>query len=137
MKLTLNRINDKFHFRAKSESGKEIDLDASEKIGGENAGMRPMELVATSLAGCSSIDLLNILYKQRQKIDNYRVEIDATRHEELPSTFEHIHLKFILKGEIDIKKVESGIQKTFDKYCSVYKILEPTCKITHEVEIES
>lgn len=135
MKITLTRQNEKFHFQAKNESGKLLDLDASPEIGGIEAGFRPMEMVATSLAGCSSIDLLNILYKQRQKITDYRVEISATRTKELPNIFEEIHLKFILKGEIDLKKVEAGIQLTFEKYCSVYKILEPTCKITHEIEL--
>jgi putative redox protein len=135
MKITLTRKNEKFHFQAKNESGKLVDLDSSPEMSGINAGFRPMEMVATSLAGCASIDLLNILYKQRQKITDYRVEISATRIKELPNTFEQIHLKFILEGEIDLAKVESGIQKTFDKYCSVYKILEPTCEITHEIEI--
>ena len=62
MKIQLQRMNSAFKFEAKSEQGLTITMDASESIGGENLGMRPMEVLASSLAGCSSIDILNILY---------------------------------------------------------------------------
>ena len=75
-------------------------MDASESIGGENLGMRPMEVLASSLAGCSSIDILNILYKQKQNVEDYSVELEGKRSDELPGVFTDIHLKIKLKWQL-------------------------------------
>lgn len=118
--------------QAKNESGNVIEMDGSPKIGGENLGARPMEVLLMSLAGCSSIDVVSILKKMKQEITDYEVEVSAERFEEqIPSLFKDIHLKFILSGpELDEEKVIRAIGLSMDKYCSVSKILEPTANIS-------
>lgn len=135
MKIQLKRMNNAFEFEAKSELGKTITMDASESIGGENLGMRPMEVLASSLAGCSSIDILNILYKQKQKVDDYSVELEGIRSDELPGVFTTIHLKINLKGNIDLDKAQRAADLSFGKYCSVSKMIEPVCKISYSVHV--
>jgi putative redox protein len=94
-----------------------------------------MELLAGSLAGCSSIDVLNILQKQKLFPKAFEVKIKATRREDvIPATFETIHLIFQVSSEIPIFKVEKAASLSVEKYCSVSKILEPTCKVSWEVE---
>lgn len=135
MKIQLQRMNGAFKFTAKSEQGLTITMDASESIGGENLGMRPMEVLASSLAGCSSIDILNILYKQKQVVEDYLVELEGKRSDELPGVFTDIHLKIKLKGTIDIEKAQRAADLSFGKYCSVSKMIEPVCKITYSVHV--
>ena len=121
---------------ASNETGNAIQMDGSPKIGGQNLGARPMEVLLMSLAGCSSIDVLSILKKMKQDVTGYDVEVTAERRDEVPSIFTKIHIKFIVKGnDLDEAKVNRAAQLSAEKYCSVSKILEPTAEITWNVEI--
>ncbi len=131
MKIILNRINKKVHMRATNERGISIDIDGNYQTGGEDKGCSPMELVLSGLGGCSSIDVLTILEKQKQKIDNYKVEIDSTRAESVPAVFKTAHLNFFVEGDVDPKKLIRAAELSMQKYCSVSKMLEQTVKITY------
>ena len=97
MKIKLQRQNDYYHFIAQNESGAELHLDASPSIGGQNKGFRPMESLLAGLGGCSAIDIISILKKQRQQIDDFKIEIDADRKTDvLPSIFNSIDVKIII-----------------------------------------
>lgn len=135
MQLIMKRVNKAFHFQTENESGQTLDMDASPEIGGENAGLRPMQVLASSLAGCSSIDILNILYKQKQEVEDFTVNIEAKRADGIPAIFTNIHLKIYIKGEVDLAKAERAAQLSFEKYCSVSKMLEGNCEITYEVSV--
>ncbi|MCB0402554.1 MAG: OsmC family protein, partial [Flavobacteriales bacterium] len=130
-----NRKNKAFHYEAENEEQIKVQIDANPEIGGEGAGVRPMQLVLMGLAGCASIDLGLILKKQRQVLVDYQVEATATRHEEPPKAFKTIHLHFILKGTLDPEKVEKAIDLTLNKYCSVALSLnnEITIKTTYTI----
>ena len=65
MKIKLNRLDNAFHFEASNEDGKTVQIDAAEDIGGHNKGVRPMQLLIMGLGGCSGIDVINILKKQK------------------------------------------------------------------------
>ena len=108
MRIELNRVNDAFHFEAKGASDVIVNIDAAENIGGNNAGARPMELLLMGLGGCTSIDVILILKKQRQVIEDLKLVINGERQkiegtEMTPFTKVNIH--FIFKGNLDIKKI--------------------------------
>ena len=98
MKLELKLVESPFVLEVKNEAGISIKMDATEKIGGKNKGMRPMEVLAGSLAGCMSIDVLLILQKQRQEVTFYEVNVDANRKDAVPAVFETIYLVFSFKN---------------------------------------
>lgn len=136
MKVTLKRLNRDYHMEAKNESENVIEMDGSPKIGGQNLGARPMEVLLMSLAGCSSIDVISILKKMKQEVTDYHVEVEADREADVvPSLFTKIHMKYILKGTLNEEKVKRAIQLSAEKYCSVSKILEPTAEITWSYEL--
>ena len=135
MQLKMKRVNNAYHFQTENASGQVLDMDASPNIGGVDAGLRPMEVLASSLAGCSSIDILNILYKQKQEVEDFNVLIEAKRADSIPAVFTHIHLKIEIKGNVDLSKAERAAQLSFEKYCSVSKMLEGNCEITYEVKV--
>lgn len=116
---------------ATNEEGRSIQMDGSPNIGGENLAPRPMQVVLMALAGCTSIDVLSVLKKKRQVVEDYDVEVTAEREEgKVPSLFTDIHIKFILKGDLDPDKVERACKLSADKYCSVSRLLEKTANIT-------
>lgn len=137
MKLDLKLVESPFVLEVKNESGISIRIDATEKIGGKNKGMRPMEILAGSLAGCMSIDILLILQKQRQEITFYEVNIDANRKDAVPAVFETIHLVFSFNPEVDLEKAAAAVKLSHEKYCSVSASLNPQISIQTEVRHQS
>ncbi|HYG37096.1 MAG TPA: OsmC family protein [Cytophagales bacterium] len=136
MKVEINRLNDAYHFEAINEQGSKIQMDASPEIGGQNLGFRPMQLLLAGLGGCSSIDVVNILKKQKQDIKDVRVTVDGEREKDvIPSLFTDIHVHFHLSGKLDEEKVKKAIDLSVTKYCSVLKTLEKTARITHSYTI--
>ncbi len=124
MNIKLKLVNHAYHFEAVNEQGNTVNLDANPAIGGENMGFRPMETLLAGLGGCSAIDILSILRKQQEVIDDFKIEINATRREqEVPAIFEQINIQFIVKGKVDEEKLKRALKLTFEKYCSVANIL--------------
>lgn len=136
MRINLIRQNSAVHFEAVNEDGAKINIDGSPDIGGENKGLRPMQLLLAGIGGCSAIDIVSILKKQRQNLEDLQIDIDGTREEgAVPSLFKSIHVHFKLKGELDDGKVKKAVDLSMTKYCSVAKTLEKTAKITFDYEI--
>lgn len=128
MNISLKKTDKKFAFKG-SNGESEFDICASPKLEVGNSGFRPMELLLVSLGGCMSIDVLSILDKQKQVVDNYEVELTAEREDAIPAIFKTIHMHIIIDGEIAEKKLQRAIDLGVEKYCSVYKILSPTADI--------
>lgn len=138
MKIKLERQNDGFHMRSTNEDGQSVDADGSPAIGGEGRGMRPMEMFLSSLASCSTIDVILLLKKQRQELEHIEVEVEGKRREgEVPAVFTDIHLHYKLTGDINPKKAERACRISVEELCSVSKMIEKTVNITWEFSIQS
>ncbi len=138
MKIVIHKTDENYKMTATNESGNTVLMDASKDIGGEESAFRPMQLLLAALGGCSTIDIVMILKKQRQKIDALEVEIEADRIKVgEASIFKNIHLIFKAKGVIKPEKLEQAIKLSLDKYCSVAKTLEPTATITYSYTINN
>lgn len=131
MKIEIQRLDDAFHLRATSEEGNNVETDGAESIGGSNKGMRPMQMLLSSLGSCSSIDVIQFLKKQRQPLKDIHVTLTGERESDaVPSLFTHVHVHYELFGDLDENKVERAVSLSMEKYCSVARILEKTAKIT-------
>jgi putative redox protein len=138
MEINLVRKNDKFNFEAENAGGQKVELDANPSIGGEGKGFRPMEMLLIGLGGCSGIDMVNVLTKQKEVIKDIKIKITATRKEdEVPSIFELINIHFDLSGDLSAQKVERALALTFDKYCSVSNILSRSAEIKFSYAIKA
>jgi putative redox protein len=133
MKLYFERKETPFVFEIKNESGATAVVDATPNIGGKNKGLTPMQLLAGSLAGCMSIDVISILNKQKIEPSYFAIEIQATKKEGQPSPFEQIKLLFKVDKEVPHDKLEKAISLSKEKYCSVYFSLNKDILVTHEV----
>ncbi len=136
VKIEIDRIGDGFHMEARNENGAKIEMDASPDIGGTDKGMRPMQVLLAAMGGCSTIDVINILKKQRQEIRDIKVTVSGEREKDAtPSLYTDAHVHFRVYGNIDEDKVGKAVELSLNKYCSVAKTMEPTAKITYSFEI--
>lgn len=136
MKVSLQRLDDAFHFQATNDTGNTIEMDASPDDGGQGAGVRPMQLMLMGLGGCSGIDVISILKKARQDVQDFAIELEAERAEgEVPSLFTHILVHYRLTGSLREEAVRRAIELSLEKYCSVAKLLEKTATITYAFTI--
>lgn len=137
MNITLKRSNDAVHFEGISQTTDvRVHIDGSPEIGGEGLGARPMELVLMALGSCSALDLVSILKKQRQQIDDLQVDVSGQRRDQIPNIFTNIHIVFRLAGEINRSKAEKAAELAVKKYCSVHDMLAAGgVEITYEVAL--
>ena len=136
MEIKLSRKNKKYHFEAESTDGQVVGIDANPAIGGEGKGFRPMEMLLVGLGGCSGIDMVNVLTKQKEPLDDVKIKINATRREdEVPAIFDQINIHFDLYGDLSVQKVERALDLTFEKYCSVSNIIGRSATITFSYAI--
>ena len=133
MKIKLKNISNS-HSTIENENGNFISID--NKSVKNPKGVSPMELLLMGVAGCSSIDIISILKKQKQKFKELTIEVSGEREKgELPSLFKKIHADVKFIGDIDYDKACRACKLSFTKYCSVSKTLEATAKITYSVYI--
>lgn len=111
-------------------------MDGSKAIDGKSRGARPMETVLAGLGGCSAIDVITLLEKMRQTVNDCKIEIIATRSDSVPAVFTKIHLSYQVSGKgLENKKVARAVALSAEKYCSVGQMLNKTATITHDFNI--
>lgn len=130
MEVEIERVDHQFQFEATRGDDK-MFIAASPQLAGEGAkGLRPMELVLSALGSCMSIDVLNILYKQRQQVDSFRVQVIGERTTTVPSVYSSIEIVLFVTGEVAEAKLARAIKLSEETYCSVHRMLSPTVAIT-------
>lgn len=136
MKIQIQRLNNAVHLRATNEEGATLEMDGSPSVGGEDKGFRPMQMLLAALGGCSTIDIVSILKKQRQPVEDIGITVEGERESGVePSLFKDIHVHFTLTGNLDEDKVRKAVDLSMEKYCSVAKTLEKTATITYSFSV--
>ncbi|MFN3621975.1 MAG: OsmC family protein [Nitrososphaerales archaeon] len=131
------RMIEGFKLEGLDDKGHSITMDLPKDLGGEGAGFTPMELLLITLAGCTTLDIINILRKQRQNLSSLEVYAEGDRAEEPPRYYTQIRLKYILKGNaLSEDAVKRAICLSEEKYCSVMANLRGMSKITTSYEIK-
>lgn len=136
MKATISWQDDVV-FEAESGSGHTVTIDGPESEGGQNKGVRPMELMLIGMGGCTSFDVMKILRKSRQPVKGCVAHIEAKRADDVPSVFTDIHIHFVISGDgVKPAQVERAIKLSAEKYCSASIMLERGgVNITHDYEL--
>ena len=135
--IRLELVQKPYGFLVTDEYGVTIKLD---NIGTQtpNFGVSPMQTLLMSLAGCSSIDVLLILEKQKQQINSFSVIVNGTKIKVNEfSLWDEIAIEFIIAGNVDQVKANRAVQLSIDKYCSVAETLRRAgAKIKYTVVIK-
>lgn len=119
-----------------SGSGHAVVMDGPPEFGGQNLGVRPMEMLLLGMGGCSQFDVVHILRKGRNEITLCEVELEAKRAETDPKVFTQIHMHFRVGGpDLSEKAVERAIQLSAEKFCSASIMLGAVAEVTHDFEL--
>ncbi len=127
-------------FKAVSEHNENysILLDTSKDTGGDDAGIRPTDLIMVSLAGCSSMDIISILKKKKQVVTDFKVNVTGERADTHPRVFTKITVIYEFTGEnIEEQAVIRSIELSKDKYCSVWAMLKQCVDIEWSYKIKN
>jgi putative redox protein len=128
--IKLTHTGQGLNFECKNERGGIINLSGLEEMGGAPKNFRPMEGLLASLVGCSSIDILSILEKQRYVPKHYEVEVEGNRKDgAIPAVFTSITVNISISKDVDENKLKKAIQLTQEKYCSVLFMIQHDCNI--------
>lgn len=124
-------------FDGESGSGHTVIMDGPPEHGGENQGLRPMEMLLLGMGGCTSFDVMHILKKSRQQVSDCVAELTAERAESDPKVFTKIHVHFLITGkDLDDKRVSRAVELSAEKYCSASIMLaNGGVEISHDYEI--
>jgi putative redox protein len=135
--VEIDRVNGDFGFEAKDANGHVVRLDTSPETGGTNFGVRPMQMLLMGLGGCSGIDIVSILKKQRQVVEGFHMRIEGERRSGPdPSLWQSVTIVFELKGDIDLAKATRACELSMEKYCSVAETLRQAgCQINWNVKV--
>lgn len=135
MKATVN-WKQGMTFAGSAGSGHLVQMDAGVSAGGGNNGVRPMEMIALGLAGCTGMDVISILQKKRQQVTHFDVQLHADRSADHPKVFTRASITFIVVGKnIAEEAVVRSIELSVTKYCPVHAMLEQAFPIDVLYEI--
>jgi putative redox protein len=135
--IDIIRQSGDYGFEAKDAMGHIFKMDTSPETGGDNYGARPMQVLLMGLGGCSGIDVVSILKKQRQEINHFSMHIEAERESGNDvNLWKSAKVIFTLSGNIDEDKAKRAAQLSMEKYCSVAETMRRAgCDISWEVRV--
>jgi putative redox protein len=113
-----------------------LPMDASAKVGGEDKGFRPSELVLVGLAGCTAMDVISILAKKRQNVTAFEVKVHGDQREEHPHAFTRFVIEYIVTGKgVERDAVERAVQLSQEKYCAVSATLRSAGPVETKITV--
>ena len=122
--MQLHRTQNDYGFTATDSGVNNLSIDIPVEQGGDSKGFRPMQLLLAGLGGCSAVDVVSILKKQKQQIKDFSIDIDGEREKgKEPSLWEEVQITFQLSGEVDPAKAHRAVELSMNKYCSVAETL--------------
>ncbi len=130
------KYTDGMQFVGEAGSGHAIVMDGDAEVGGNNTGLRPMELLLIGVGGCSGMDVVSILKKKRENITGLEVLVNGKKADEHPKKYTDIDIEFVVKGKnLSEEAVKKAVQLSMDKYCSVKATIEGTAKVNFTYKI--
>jgi putative redox protein len=118
-------------FTGSADTGFSVPLGADADVGGDNDGFRPMELIATGLAGCTAMDVISILQKKRQAVTAFEVQVHTSRAEQHPKVFTSAEIEYIVVGhDLDEAALLRAIELSATRYCPAQAMFEKVFPIS-------
>jgi putative redox protein len=113
-------------------NGHHITIDTVEVGGGENKGPNPKPLILSALAGCTGMDVVNVLNKMHATYSDLSIDVDADLTDEHPRVYSEIRVTYHIKTN-DREKMEKAVNLSKDSYCGVSAMLAKVCPVKFEI----
>lgn len=136
MGKTIVKLVEGMRFVGHGESGHEVAMDASSKVGGKDSAARPVEVMLCALGGCTGMDVISILRKMNAEPSSLKIEIEDERAPDYPKVVTKLHLIYSVMGEVPAKYLKKAIDLSLTKYCPIVTTLAGVTKVTSEYVIE-
>lgn len=122
--LTAALTDPDYGFDVTDQSGHTLRLDIPAEQGGGGTGYRPMQVLLAGLIGCSGVDVVSILKKQKQSFEGLQISVDGEREQGKDiALWQDVRLEFRLTGSVEPAKAWRAVSLSIDKYCSVAETL--------------
>ena len=124
-------------FVAEGGSGHTLTMDGAPDVGGRDLASRPMEVVLMGMGGCTAIDVVAMLKKQRQDIEGVEVSLVAERADLPPKIFTSVKVVYTVRGrKLNRALIERAVSLSEDKYCSATAMIRKSASVSHEIVLE-
>ena len=116
------------------QNGKTIRIDSAEE--NVSTGLRPKALILSALAGCTAIDVVDLLTKMRVLFSGFKIEVEGELSEEHPKIYQVVHLVYYIKltNKEDESKMEKAVHLSQDKYCGVSAMVRKFADLKVRIE---
>ena len=121
--------------QAENDTGNSITLDSSAGVGGKNRGARPLQLLLIGLAGCTAMDVLSILQRKREPVQDLRVTVTAEQADSHPRVFTAMHIEYTVVGQVSEAALQRAIALSENTYCPAQAMLRHAAPITSSYRI--
>ncbi|MDA9026465.1 OsmC family protein [Flavobacteriaceae bacterium] len=125
-------------FESDNPSGKSVSMDTVVDGQNERFGLSPKAMMLSSLAGCSGVDIVEIL--EKMKVLDYKLSIDveAQLTDEHPKYYHKVHVDYHFYGqELNLKKIYKAVTLSVDKYCGVMEMFRQFSSVSTEIHIHN
>ena len=123
-------------FVGQGASGHEVAMDAIPEAGGHDSAARPMEVLLIGLMGCTAMDVIGVLKKKRQDVQDFKIFATFERSPEHPKKYTSIHLEYVAYGDVDLKALERAVELSETTYCSAIATVRGVANVTHSCRVE-
>ncbi len=124
-------------FVGKVASGHDVHMDAGESAGGADSAPRPVEILLSSLGGCTGMDVVAVLRKMKTEPKSLQIEIHDERATEYPKVITKIHLIYKVEGKVPEENLTKAIELSLAKYCPIANTLGGVSEITYEYSVQA
>ena len=137
MGKTTVEYNGGMAFVGKVASGHDVRMDAGDSVGGADSAPRPVEILLSSLGGCTGMDVVSVLRKMKTEPKSLQIEIQDERATEYPKVITKIHLIYRVEGDVPEENLVKAIEMSLSKYCPIANTLRGVSEITYEYSVGS
>jgi len=134
--ITLRWVEDKM-MTVTDSNGHSLVVGRSPDPRFEWVGVKPSDLLLMAVAACSAYDVVEILKKQREPLEDLQVVCQGDQMSEPPYTFTCVHIIYEVKGAVDPDRLQKAILLSQDKYCSVISTLRTGVPVTYEYHMST
>ncbi|MCU0507489.1 MAG: OsmC family protein [Anaerolineae bacterium] len=124
-------------FEGLAASGHAVTMDSTADVGGNDSAARPMEVLLFGVMGCTAMDVVSILRKKREPLEDFKILATFERSPEHPKKYTRIHLEYVAYGDVNIKSLERAVELSESTYCGAIATVRGVAEVTNSCRVEA